>query len=142
MPYTKGNRAIKNAITNQWDSAWTTIDAAITLTNGGTIVDTSAAIDLTGKSSVEISIDADYSDHAKATGGLFVFLLRDINGTDYEVELDEPWGFEMPFTQNSTRRRTFSIDPSMFSNFKIHLDWDNSTGSSAVTVATMVKYVD
>ena len=137
----KGNTRIKNALINQWDSAWTTIDATITLTQGGTTEDTSAAIDLAGKSSVEISIDADYSNDVKATGGLFIYLLRDINGTAYEVELDEPWGFEMPFTQNSTRRRTFSVDPSMFSNFKILLDWDNSTGGSAVTVATMVRYV-
>ena len=123
-----------------WDAAWTTIDAAIVLTQGGTTEDTSAVLDLDGKAACLISIDADYSDHAKATGGLFVHILRDINGTDYELEVDNPWAFEMVFTQNGTNRRTFVLSAADFQKFKIFLDWDNSTASSAVTVATMVKY--
>ena len=123
-----------------WDAGWTVIDAAIVLTQGGTIIDTSAVIDCDGKAACEISIDADYSNHAKATGGLFIYVLRDIDGTSYEVEADLPWGFEMPFTQAGTHRRCFTVDCSQISEFQIHLDWDNSTGSSAVTVATAVKY--
>jgi len=123
-----------------WDAGWSVIDAAIVLTQGGTIIDTSDVIDCDGKAAVEISIDADYSNHAKATGGLFVYVLRDIDGSDYEVEADGPWGFEMPFTQAGTRRRTFTVDCSQISEFKLHLDWDNSTGSSVVTVATAKKY--
>ena len=122
-----------------WDAGWTEIDAAMTLTQGGTTEDTSAVIDCDGKAAMEISIDADYSDHAKATGGLFVYVLRDIDGTSYEVEGDNPWGFEMPFTQNATHRRSFAIDTGKISKFKLMLDWDNSTGSSAVTVATAYK---
>jgi hypothetical protein len=123
-----------------WDAGWTVIDAAIVLTQGGTDDDTSAVIDLDGKAACEISIDADYSNHAKATGGLFIFVLRDIDGTSYETEADGPWGFEMPFLQNGTRRRCFNVDCSQISEFKLYLDWDNSTGSSSVTVATAVKY--
>jgi len=121
-----------------WDNSWTTIDAAITLTQGGTTTDICAVVDCDGKAACEISIDADYSNHAKATGGLFVYVLRDINGTDYEDETDKPWGYEMPFVQNGTRRRTFTVEK--ISKFKILLDWDNSTGSSEVVVATMKKY--
>jgi hypothetical protein len=123
-----------------WDAGWTAIDAAILLDQSGTTEDTSAVIDCDGKAACEISIDADYSNHAKATGGLFVYILRDIDGTSYETEDDEPWGFEMPFLQAGTRRRTFSIDVSQISEFKILLDWDNSTASSQVTVATGKKY--
>lgn len=118
-----------------WPLSWTA-EYDGTLTQGGTDTDTSAAIDLDIKAAIEISIDADYSDHAKATGGLFVYILRDINGTDYETEADNPWGFEMAFVQNGTRRRTFVLSGADFSRFKIFLDWDNSTSSAAVTVAT------
>lgn len=124
-----------------WPLSWTQ-EFSGTLTQGATDTDTSAAIDLDVKASIEITIDADYSDHAKATGGLFVFILRDINGTDYESEADNPWGFEMPFVQNGTRRRSFVLQGIDFSRFKIHLDWDNSTANSAVTVVTNYQKSD
>ena len=89
-----------------------------------------------GYAAIEISVDADYSDHVKATGGLFVYILRDINGTDYETEDDNPWGFEMPFVQNGTRRKTFVLSGADYSRFKIFLDWDNSTAGSNVDVVT------
>ena len=123
-----------------WDASWTILDAAITLMQGGTTEDTSAVVNCDGKAACEVSIDADYSNHAKATGGLFVYILRDVNGTSYETEDDNPWGFEMPFTQNDTNRRTFSVDVSQVSKFKVMLDWDNSTGSSSVVVATAYKF--
>ncbi len=123
-----------------WDAAWTVVDAAIVLTQGGTTEDTSAAISLDGKAACEVSIDADYSNHAKATGGLFIWILRQIDAAADEAEIDGPWGFEMVFTQNATNRRTFNVDAGSASSFKILLDWDNSTASAAVTVATAVKY--
>ena len=122
-----------------WDDSWTTIDAAIALTTGGTVSDTSDAISLDGKAACEVSIDTDYSDHAKATDGLHVYLLRDINGTDYEGVDDVPFGFEMPFLQNGTRRRTFSVDPGMIGSFKILLVWGNTTASSVATTATSYR---
>ena len=122
-----------------WDDSWTTIDAAIALTTGGTIADTSDAISLDGKAACEVSIDVDYSDHAKATDGLHVYILRDVNGTDYEDVDDLPWGFEMEFTQNGTNRRVFSVDPGMISRFKVYLAWGNTTSSSVATVATSYR---
>lgn len=123
-----------------WDDSWTD-EYSGTLTQGGTTDDTSAALSMDGKYCIAISVDADYSNHAKATGGLYVYILRDINGSDYEVEGDGPWGFEMPFTQNATHRRAFVLKAADFGpTFKIYLDWDNSTSSSAVTVVTKYKY--
>ena len=127
---------------HDWAAAWTTLDAAITLTQGGTTTDTSAEVSLDLKSACEFSIDADYSDHSKTTAGLRVYVLRDVNGTDFEASADNPWGFEMPWTQNSTNRRTFSIDPGMVGSFKILLDWGNTTASSSVTVATSYRTAD
>ncbi len=123
-----------------WDAAWTVVDAAIVLTQGGTINDSSITLDLDGKAACLISIDADYSDHAKATGGLFVYIFKETGSGDFEAEIDLPWGFEMPFVQNGVGRRTFALQASQFQKFKIHLDWDNSTGSSVATVQTDIKY--
>lgn len=127
---------------HDWATTWTAIDAAITLTTGGAVQDTSAAQSNDLKSACEISIDADYSNHAKATGGLVVYIFRDVDGTDYEGFSDAAWSFEMPFVQNGTRRRTFAVPPNMVSKFKVGLEWLNTTGGSSVTVATGIRQAD
>ena len=123
-----------------WDAEWTLVDAAIALTTAGTVNDTSAAISLDGKAACEVSVDTDYSDHAKATAGLGIYILRDVNGTDYEGILDLPFGFEMPFTQNGTNRRTFSVNPGQVSSFKIYQAWGNTTANAVATTATYVRF--
>jgi len=120
-------------------AAWSTIDAAIALTTAGTVNDTSAEIDISGKSACEVSIDVDYSDHAKATDGLHIYILRDVNGTDFEAVADLPWGFEVEFLQNGTRRRTFTVDPGSMGSFKVYLEWGNTTASSVATIATSYR---
>ena len=125
-----------------WAASWTTVDASIALTTGGTTTDTSAAQSNDLKSACEISIDVDYSNHALSGTGLLVYILRDINGTDYESSADGAWSFEMPFTQNGTHRRSFAVPPDMTSSFKIGLDWQNATGSSVATVATSIRQAD
>ena len=120
-------------------SSWTTLDAAIALTVGGTITDTSAEVDLDGKAACEVSIDTDYSDHAKATAGLTISILRTVDGTDWEDAADNPWSFEMPFTQNGTNRRVFAVDPKMIGSFKIQQDWGNTTASAVATTATKYR---
>ena len=90
-----------------WDASWTSVDAAVVLTQGGTTTDSSDALEIDVKAAALISIDADYSDHAKATGGLFVYLLRETGDGSYETAADGAWGFEMPFTQNGTNRKVF-----------------------------------
>ena len=103
---------------HNWEAAWNVIDAAIALTNGGTVADTSAAVSLDGKAGCIVSIDTDYSDHALSGTGLQVFILADINGTAYEADGDGPWGFEMPFTQAGTHRRAFAVLPAEVNSFK------------------------
>jgi len=123
-----------------WPLSWTG-EYSGTLTTGGTVTDTSAAIDLDVKESIEISIDADYSNHAKATGGLYVYILRDVNASDYEIDPvtdsnSKPWGFEMAFSQNATIRKTFTLYGIDISRFKIFLHWANTTASSNVAIVT------
>ena len=123
-----------------WEANWTTIDAAITLTQGGTIQDISAEIDLDGKAACLISFDTDYSNHAKATAGLSIKICRDIDDTVYESTQGASTGFEMPFTQNGTERVTIFLSAEQFQKFVIQQDWGNTTASAACTTATAIKY--
>lgn len=119
-----------------FEDTWTVLQNAVALTQGGTTEDVSSAIAMDGKAGVEIAIKAVYSNHAKATAGLKVYFERDANDA-YEDDADGPMGFEMPFTQNSTHRRTVLLGPA--SNYKVHLVWGNTTASSSVTVTTSYK---
>lgn len=116
--------------------SWTTLQNGVTLTQGGTVEDISSAVSLDGYAGMELAIKAVYSNHAKATAGLSVYFERDANDA-YEDDADGPFGFEMPFTQNATHRRTVLLGPA--SNYKVHLVWGNTTSSSAVTVTTSHK---
>ena len=123
-----------------WDAAWSVVDAAIVLTTGGAITDSSAEIDLDGKAACLVSIDVDYSDHAKATGGLFVHIIRETGDGSFESRADGAWGFEMVFTQNSTNRKVFALSAANYQKFKILLDWDNTTANAVATTQTDIKY--
>jgi hypothetical protein len=123
-----------------WDANWTVIDAAIALTQGGTIQDISAEIDLDGKAACLISFDTDYSDHARATAGLDIRIRRDVDDTVYESDKGAAMLFEMPFTQNSTERKVIFLSAQQFQKFVIQQDWGNTTGSSVATTATAIKY--
>lgn len=123
-----------------WEANWTVIDAAIALTQGGTITDTSAEIDLDGKAACLISFDTDYSNHAKATAGLAIRIIRDIDDTVYESDQGAAVNFEMPFTQAGTERKTIFLSAQQFQKFCIKQDWGNTTANSVATTATAIKY--
>ena len=123
-----------------WDTDWTVLDAAIVLTVGGTITDQSAEIDCDGKAAILISIDTDYSDHVKATGGLAISILRDIDDTVYESAKRAAVNFEMPFTQNSTERKTIALDCSQFQKIVLVQDQLNTTADAVATTATAYKF--
>ena len=110
------------------------------MTVAGTITDSSAALDLDGKAACLISIDTDYSDHAKATAGLSIYIIREAGDGTYETVLDGAWGFEMKFTQNNTNRRVFFLSAAEYQKFKIHQVWGNTTGSAVATTQTDIKY--
>jgi len=119
--------------------AWTQCGVeAVVLTTGGTILEISDAIDLDGKAACEVSIEATYSNHAKATGGLEIAVLGECNST-YQVQLDIGAGPEMIFTQNDTRRDRFRVDPQEYGTFKVMHDWNNTTASSSVTITTRYR---
>ena len=125
---------------HNWEASWTVLDAAIVLTTAGTITDQSAEIDCDGKANILISIDTDYSNHAKATAGLSITILRDIDDTVYESADGASVKFEMPFTQNNTERKAFSLDCASFQKIVLVQDWGNTTGGSVATTATAYKF--
>jgi len=119
--------------------AWTQCGVeAVVLTTAGTILEVSDEIDLDLVAACEVSIAATYSDHAKATGGLEIGILRDSNGT-WQAQADIGAGFEMIFTQNATRLEVFSVDPQQIGKFKVNHDWNNTTASSNVTITTRYR---
>lgn len=124
-----------------WDTNWTPIDAAIVLTTAGTITDQSDEIDLNSKVGCLISIDSDYSNHARATAGLSISIKRDIDDTVYESANGASVKFEMPFTQNNTERKTIFLSAEQFQKFVLTQDWGNTTAGSNVTTATAIKYL-
>jgi len=123
-----------------WEANWTVIDAATALTQGGTITDQSAEYDLDGKAACLISIDTDYSNHAKATAGLSISILRDVDDTVYESANGAAVKFEMPFTQNNTERKTIFLSAEQFQKFVLVQDWGNTTANAVATTATAIKY--
>lgn len=110
---------------------------AVVLTTGGTILEISDEVNLNIVAACEVSIEAAYSNHPKATGGLEVASLGECNGT-FQDQADIGAGWEMIFTQNATRRARFNVDPKYFGKFKVMLDWNNTTASSNVTIT--VRY--
>ncbi len=125
----------------KWGS-FATLQDAVVLTQGGTTTNESAAVSLDVKAGCEVSIVAAYSNHAKATSGLTVYVLRSLDGTNYEAAADGPFGFEMAFLQNGTRNRVFAVAPGQVGSFKILLSWGNTTSNSAVTVTTRYRTAD
>src|SRR3712207_2655634 len=94
------------------DGAWaaTSINAA-SVANGASA--TTAAISNDGKLGTEVSIEVAYG--ATASEGVKVYLLRDVDGTNYEAVADGPWGFEMPKTVSTTHRKPFTVPPDVSS---------------------------
>ena len=101
-----------------WDAAWTPVDAAVVQQEGeASATDSSATLDLDGKAACLISIDTDYSDHAKATAGLRVYITREAGDGSFESVADGAWGFEMAFTQNDTNRKVFFLSAQSYQKF-------------------------
>jgi len=115
-----------------WDANWTNTSInSSAVTTGSTA--TSAAISNDVKIVTEVSVTIAYG--GTATEGVKVYLLRDIDGTNYETTNDMPWGFQMPFSTSVTRYRSFTVSGSSISKFKILV-----SNASGATVTASVKF--
>ena len=106
------------------DSPSANPDPFLVLTQAGDTQDMSEIIDLDIKAACEVSISITYSNHAQAAGtGLFVYLLRAFDNSDFENFDDGAFNFLMEYTQAGTRKKTISISPADMGSFKIGFDW-------------------
>lgn len=117
-----------------WDNSWTTTSIAstsITDTNSST----TAAISLDLKVACLVSVDIDYGS-GTTTEGVKVYILSDINATDYEVVGDLPARvYQLPHAASTTYRRTFAIPATDYDDFKVTVE-----NNSGVTVTATVDY--
>ncbi len=118
-------------INPNWPISWTTAINAASVTNGSS--STSSAISNDNKTATEISITVVYG--ATASQGLNVYILRDVDGTNFEAVADRPWGFVMEKAVSTTFRKTFTVSAYEASQFKVHVV--NNTGAS---VTVTVRY--
>lgn len=101
----------------------------------------SDAISLDEKIAAEVSVVIVEDNTGACNGDVYVYLLRDTDGTNYE-DFTADDDNDLPelvlvidATQNKTRRGTFSVDAAMVGSFKVAVD--NDCGQE-VTVA--VRY--
>ncbi len=115
-----------------WNAAWTaTSIASSAVSNGGSA--TTGAISLDGAIACDISIECAYG--GTATEGLKVYILRDIDGANFESIDDNPYGFSLAYAASVTRRKGFSVPAQGLSAFKVLLV--NDAGAS---VTATVRY--
>lgn len=116
----------------EWDAAWaaTSINASA-LANAGSL--TTAALSNDQKTATEVSVEIAYG--GTVNEGVKVYVLRDVDGTNFEAVADLPYGFELPRAASTTFRRSFTVPAGEVSAFKIHLT-NNSGASVTATVRT------
>lgn len=118
-------------------SSYVVWDAQFTLTsiNASTIANNAnlktQTISSTNKEVTEVCIEVAYG--GVATSGARVYIVRNVKGSD-EVETDNPYGFELPFSVNKTYRRNVTIDALDMAEFKV-LIVNASGGSITSTVS-------
>ena len=114
-------------------------DPIVVLTQGGTTQDRSDEVELDIKAACEVSLSVTYSNDAQAAGtGLYVYLLRGVDNSDYENMSDGAFNFLMEHTEG-TRKKTISVSPADMGSFKLGFNWTNATGSSTATISAKVR---
>lgn len=102
-------------------------------------VETGDVTSINGKASAMISITAS-SDNVSVDGVVTVYILGDIDGTNYEAD-DRGTPFSMSFEpkQNETVRILVPVDPRIYKNFKVALK--NNAGPT-VTMSVKLATAD
>jgi len=97
--------------------------------------DTGDATSLDGKAACEVGIAAVEDNTGAIDGIVTVYVLGDVDGTNYEATSTASFSFSFTPVQNSTVYKRFSIDPSKFGSFKVAVFND-----SGQELALDVKY--
>lgn len=87
---------------------------------------TTDAVDLDGKAACEISVEWIEGNDGACDGDVYVYLLRDIDGTNYQTIDDNPQCIGVvDATQNTTRYIGCNVYPSEVGKFKVLVDNDS-----------------
>ena len=73
-----------------------------------------------------------------ATEGVRVYVFRDVDGTNYEAVIDNPWTVMMAYATSVSRRKTFFVPGDQVSRFKIHLT--NDAGAQVTATVTYQQF--
>ena len=101
-----------------------------------TATDTGDATSLDKKTGCEVGITLVEDNTGAIDGDVTVHVLGSVDGTNYEnITTSGAWAFNITPVQNATVYKRFSIDPSMYGDFKLALE--NQSGQE---LAATVKY--
>jgi len=116
---------------------WTdmTISASPWTSTAGTVATGAAlvgdAVSLDGVAACEVGFDLYEGNVGAISGVVTVYVLGDVDGTNYEEAIFSPWSFTVTPIQNDHVYKRFSIDPGSYGGFKLSMA--NACGRSLVT---------
>ena len=114
-------------------------DAIMVLTQGGTTQDRSDEVELDIKAACEVSLSVSYTEALAAGTGLYIYLLRGIDNSDYETMDDGAFNFLMEHAVGGTRKKTISVSPADMGSFKLGFNWTNTQANSTATISAKVR---
>lgn len=114
-----------------WTGTYTALIDAASVSDGSDNI--SSAVSLDDKLAAKVGVTVAYG--ATANEGVKVYVLGLVDGTNYEAEGDDPWGFVMPYSASTTHRRVFTIPASVHDSFQILV-----TNDSGANVTVDVDY--
>ena len=131
-----------------WDAAWTVVDygsgtdwTSVAMADEADL--TSDAMSLDSKVAALVSVTAVEDNTGACDGNLYVYLCRDVDGTNYEdfTADDDNDGPELlgviDPVQNKTKRKVFAISAEQVDSFKIAID--NDSGQE-LAISVKIKY--
>lgn len=119
-----------------YDASWTT-DGTVnssSVTNASTA--TSDAYSNDTKLNTRVSIEIAYG--SAPSEGVKVYILADVDGTNFEDANSAPWGFEMPYAASTTIKKAFDV-PAHINDFKVYLT--NDTGDTITATMRVIQAI-
>lgn len=116
-----------------WDTSWTATSIASTvIANAGNA--TTAVIDNQNKFATQIAVRVQYSSTPSA--GIIVYILGDIDGTDYQTSADNPFSVQIPGTASGIFNTVIPVLGTMQRRFQVQL-----VNNSGVSATCSVNYM-
>ena len=124
-----------------YDDSWSAEGSLddVLLTTGGAVT-AEGEISCDGKGVLLLSFDIDYSNDPIVTGGLQVYIRREVAAAVYETRAGAAVAKEFPFTQNGTVRDVLELWCGEFDNILIEMVWANASVGSTAAFHMLYKF--